>query len=58
MEMDQPKLAKGRKVAILAAPGVQVADIAALQKRLKQESVLSEIIGPFLGTLEGDGGAG
>jgi catalase len=37
MEVDQPKLAKGRKVAILAASGVSRKDIQTLQTDLKKE---------------------
>ena len=56
MEVDQPKLAKGRKVAILAAPGVSGAEIQLLQNELKKESVLSEIIAPFIGEIPCDKG--
>jgi catalase len=56
MEVGQPKLAKGRKVAILAAPGVSGAEIGMLQKELKKENVLSEIIAPFIGEIPCDKG--
>ena len=56
MEKDQPKLAKGRKVAILVAAGVDIEEVGAMQSALKPESVLSEIVGPHVGEIEGDGG--
>jgi hypothetical protein len=42
MEEDQPKLAKGRKVAILVAAGAAVDEIRAMQSALVTENVLSE----------------
>jgi catalase len=48
MEEDQPKLAKGRKVAILVAAGVAVDEIGAMQSALVAENVLSEIVGPHV----------
>jgi catalase len=56
MEMDQPLLAKGRKIAILIGPGVSVSEVKAMQSALKKESVASEIIGPHIGEIEGVGG--
>jgi catalase len=56
MEEGQPKLAKGRKVAILVAPGVSTSEIALMERALKKESVLSEIIAPFIGEITGDKG--
>ena len=56
MEENQPKLAKGRVVAILAGPGVAIDQIESMQAALKAESVLSEIIGPYIGDLAGEGG--
>jgi catalase len=56
MEEDQPKLAKGRKVAILVATGVAVEEVSKMQSALKAENVLSEIVGPHVGDIEGDGG--
>ena len=56
MEKDQPKLAKGRKIAILVAAGVNIEEVGAMQKALMAESVLSEIVGPHVGEIEGDGG--
>ena len=35
MEKDQPKLAKGRKVAILVAPGVAIDEVVEMQSALK-----------------------
>jgi catalase len=57
LEEDQPKLAKGRKVAILVAAGVAVDQVEAMQSALKSENVLSEIVGPHIGEIEGIGGA-
>jgi catalase len=57
MEEGQPKLAKGRKVAILVAPGVSTSEIASMEKALKKENILSEIISPFIGEISGDKGA-
>jgi catalase len=56
MEEDQPKLAKGRKVAILVAAGVAVDEIKAIQSALVAENVLSEIVGPHVGEIVGEGG--
>jgi catalase len=57
MEQDQPKLAKGRKVAILVADGVAVAEVEAMQSALKKENVLSEIVAPHIGEIVGIGSA-
>jgi catalase len=56
MEEDQPKLAKGRKVAILVAAGVAIDEIRAMQSALVAENGLSEIVGPHVGEIEGEGG--
>jgi catalase len=56
MEVDQPKLAKGRKVAVLVAPGVAVAEVHAVKAALMGESVTCEIVGPHIGEIEGAGG--
>jgi catalase len=56
MEVDQPKLAKGRKVAILVADGVAVDEVQAMQRALMAENVLSEIVAPCIGEIAGDGG--
>lgn len=58
MEEGQPMLAKGRKVAILAAAGVAAAEVEALRQALKAEQVQAIVIGPHLGLLQGaDGGS-
>jgi catalase len=56
MEQDQPKLAKGRKVAILVAAGVAIDEVTEMQSALKAASVLSEIVGPHVGEIAGDNG--
>ena len=56
MEKDQPKLAKGRKVAILVAAGAAIGEVAEMQSALKAASVLSEIVGSHLGDIEGRNG--
>ena len=55
--IDQPQVAKGRKVAILVAAGVAIDQVEAVQKALLDKKVLSEIVGPFIGEIKGDGGA-
>ena len=55
MAQGQPTLAKGRQVAILAAPGVDAAQVTAFQSVLKAEDALGVIVGPHLGML-GDSG--
>ena len=56
MEEDQPGLAKGRKVAILIAAGVSVAEVEAMKAALTGEAVSFEIVAPHIGEVEGDGG--
>lgn len=56
MEKDQPKLTKGRKVAILVAAGVAIEEVGKMRSALKAKNVLSEIVGPHVGDIEGDGG--
>jgi catalase len=56
MEEDQPKLAKGRKVAILVADGVAIDEVEGMQSALKSANVLSEIVAPHIGEVEGKGG--
>jgi catalase len=56
MEVDQPKLAKGRKVAILVVAGVAVNEVEMVQASLLKEKVLSEIIAPHIGDIAGDKG--
>ena len=55
MEVDQPMLAQGRKVAILVAPGVAASDILAVKRKLDAAKVLSEIVAPFIGDIPTDG---
>jgi catalase len=57
LEADQPMLAQGRKVAVLVGPGVALADLTAMKKKLDGAKVLSEVVGPFLGEIQGEGGA-
>ena len=49
----QPQSAKGRKIAILAAPGTDSGQVMAIQKALITAGATSEIVGPHLGMLEG-----
>ncbi|BDP44581.1 catalase (plasmid) [Deinococcus aetherius] len=51
MEEGQPRLAKGRKVAILAAEGVDAAGVQALRQALKDAGAMADVVGPHLGTL-------
>jgi catalase len=57
LEIGQPRSARGRKVAILAADGVNGAEVAALQAALAREGALGEVVGPFLGGLASSAGA-
>ncbi len=57
LSMDgQPSLPKGRKVAILVEAGVDGAQVEAMQNALKAAGADSDLIGPHLGTLKGNGG--
>ncbi len=56
MEEGQPRLAKGRKVAILIGPGVEVAEVLAMQAALTGEAAMGEVVGPHLGPIGGVGG--
>ena len=56
MEEGQPKLPKGRMVAILAADGVAVDQVTALQQALKAAGSTGVVVGTHLGTLNGKGG--
>ncbi len=47
----QPSFAKGLKVAILAADGVDAAQVAAIQAALKAEGAMGEVVGTHLGML-------
>ncbi|BCM91664.1 catalase HPII [Abditibacteriota bacterium] len=52
----QPKLAKGRQVAILTAPGVSSMCIETMQKNLAEQGVAGFVVAPFIGDVEGDKG--
>jgi catalase len=52
----QPSSPKGRKVAILTAPGVDVTQVEALQKALADKGAKGEVVAPFLGTVAGQDG--
>ena len=49
---------KGRKVAVLAADGVDASDIKRLEASLKKEGATAEIVAPHLGELKGGVKAG
>lgn len=49
----QPQTARGRKVAILAADGVDGGQVAALMEALKATGAQAEVVGTHLGSLEG-----
>ena len=49
----QPSFAKGCKVAILAADGVDAAQVEAVQAALKAEGAMGEVVGTHLGMLSG-----
>jgi catalase len=51
MEVDQPKLAKERKVAILAADGVSADQVRAVEQALKDAGATGEVVGTHLGDL-------
>lgn len=57
-ESGQPQTPKGRKVAILAMPGIAAKDVDALQKALKAEGAQSNVVGPRLGALSTGNGSG
>ncbi|MHA0036280.1 catalase [Deinococcus sp. PESE-13] len=50
-EEGQPKSAKGRKVAVLVADGVDAAGVKALQDALKKADVKYDIVAPHLGEI-------
>lgn len=56
MAVNQPFLAKGRKVAILIAEGASAAQVTAMQAKLKAAGVLSEIVAPHIGSIAGADG--
>lgn len=45
-----------RKVAILVADGVKASEVKAMQDALAKAGVVSEVVGPRLGTIKGEGG--
>jgi len=51
LETGQPKTPKGRKVALLAADGVSAAQIAMVQKALKEAGATGDVVGNHLGDL-------
>jgi catalase len=53
---DQPTSPKGRKVAILVGEGIDTNQVNQLQQALTKAGAMSEIVGPHLGTITGDGG--
>jgi len=56
-EEGQPKLAKGRKVAILVAAGVSNACVETMQKNLAEQGVAGFVVGPHIGEIAGKTGA-
>ncbi|WP_237724846.1 catalase [Deinococcus alpinitundrae] len=52
-----PPSIQGRKVAILAADGVRIADIEAMKAALEAQGALAEVVGTHLGQLKGEGGS-
>ena len=55
-QMNTTKIAKGRKVAILAADGVDASQIMATKQALKAVGVVAEIISKFKGMIKGTDG--
>ncbi len=53
MEEGQPASARGRKVAILVAAGVDKGQVQAIQHALKAAGAQGEVVGTHLGTLSG-----
>ena len=51
-QIDTPKTAKGRKVAILAADGVDASQITAIKQALKAVDAKAEIVAKFMGTIK------
>ncbi|MGV0026735.1 catalase, partial [Phormidesmis priestleyi] len=51
-QTDTPKTAKGRKVAILAADGVDASQIMAIKQALKEVDAKAEIVAKFMGTIK------
>ena len=52
----QPTSAKARKAAILVAPGVSSACVAAMQEKLMTEGAMGVVVGPHIGEIAGDSG--
>ncbi|MFD2608705.1 catalase [Deinococcus taklimakanensis] len=52
-EVGQPKLPKNRKVAVLIAPGVNVAQVNAALDALKKAGAKGELVGTRLGDIDG-----
>ncbi|GAA5534016.1 catalase [Deinococcus aluminii] len=52
LEEDQPHLAKGRKVAVLVAPGVDAAQVAQARQALQAAGAKAEVVGTRLGQIE------
>ena len=48
----QPSSPKGRKVAILAAPGIDAGQVKAIQTALKTQGAMGEVVGPSSGNSE------
>jgi len=57
MEEDQPQLAKGSKVAVLVAAGIDAKGTAALLTAFTAAGVVADVVGPHLGSIKGKGGA-
>ncbi len=53
---NQPTSPKGRKVAILVAAGIDAGQVRQLQQALTKAGAMSEIVGPHLGMIAGEGG--
>ncbi len=53
---NQPVSAKGRKVAILVAVGVDTAQVTVMRRALEAQGAMSDIVGPHLGTISGKDG--
>lgn len=51
MESSPKGMLKGKRVAILIAPGAEVAQVTALWNELKLEGAVPELVGPFLGEI-------
>jgi catalase len=52
----QPQLPKGRKVAILVAPGVKRASVEAMQRSLAAQGATGVVVGPYRGQIPADTG--